>query len=178
MKHLIALIAVAVHRDITATINVQVPEHEILVLQAVHGEDNVYPGAATGRHAALDPDAEFTRLCDKYGQDAVRDAYGAAARGDIRRAVLSGSCGQSDDTIGTIQLEGPDSKVGGQQSQARAEDAPQQQPGADDDAQYGNPTMQWSKAQLHEYAQANGIEVDPDATKAAIFQAIKAPVPA
>ena len=109
MKHLIPLTVVGVHRDITTTLSVSVPAHEVLILQAIHGRDNVYPGDESGE-TAIDPDAEFDRLNRKYGEDAVREAYGATGFGDIRRLVLAASTGTQDDDDTSIKLEGPDSK--------------------------------------------------------------------
>ena len=40
-KHLVPLLYVGVHRDITTTVQTQDAEHEIPVLQAVHGDSNV-----------------------------------------------------------------------------------------------------------------------------------------
>ena len=88
-KHLIPLLSVGIHRDITTTVHVQVAEHEILILQAVHGDSNVYPGEPTGAMTELDPATEPDRLMRKYGEDKVREAYGATFKGDIRRAPLA-----------------------------------------------------------------------------------------
>jgi hypothetical protein len=108
-KHLVPLLHVGVHRDITATVNVQVPEHEIAILQSVHGDSNVYPGEPTGTETALDVATEHDRLVRKYGDDPVRDAYGATAKGDIRRLVLAASTGTVEDKGYGVELEGPDS---------------------------------------------------------------------
>lgn len=108
-KHLIPLLFVGIHRDITTTVQTQVAEHEILILQAVHGDSNVYRREPTGAMAQLDPDTEHDRLVRKYGEDKVREAYGATYRGDIRRLVLAASTGTEEVKGYGIQLEGPDS---------------------------------------------------------------------
>lgn len=108
-KHLIPLLSVGIHRDITTTVHVQVAEHEILILQAVHGDSNVYPGEPTGAMTELDPATEPDRLMRKYGEDKVREAYGATFKGDIRRAVLAASTGTVEVQGYGIELEGPDS---------------------------------------------------------------------
>lgn len=108
-KHLVPLLFVGIHRDITTTVQAQVPEHEILILQAVHGDSNVYPRQPTGAMTHIDPDTEHDRLVRKYGEDKVRDAYGATYRGDIRRLVLAASTGTEEVEGYGIQLEGPDS---------------------------------------------------------------------
>jgi len=166
MKHLVPLVSVGVHRDITTTHYPQVPEYEIPVLQAIHGDSNVYPGEPTGQNAEIDADDEYDRLTRKYNENAVRDAYGVTARGDIRRAVLNASVGQAKESNTGIVLEGPDSKPAAAPKETDGQEAA------------GKPGAQWSKAQLLEHASAQGIEVDEDATKAQILDAIKAAVPA
>ena len=109
LKHLIPLLSVGIHRDITTTVQAQVAEHEIAILQTVHGDSNVYPGDPTGAMTALDPATEFERLQRKYGEDKVKDAYGVTARGDIRRLLEANSTGTVEDEGYGIQLEGPDS---------------------------------------------------------------------
>lgn len=112
MKHLVPLTVVSVHRDITTTLSTSVPAHEILILQAIHGRDNVYPGDESDE-TALDPDGEYERLTRKFGEDVVREAYGATAFGDIRRLVLEASTGTVEDDDSAVKLEGPDSKPAG-----------------------------------------------------------------
>ena len=109
MKHLVPLITVAVRRDITTTLSIAVPAHEIPVLHAIHGRDNVFPGEE-GDVTAIDPDTEFDRLGRKYGQEAVDTAYGATGYGEIPRQVEAASVGTVDDDETGIKLEGPDSK--------------------------------------------------------------------
>ena len=108
-KHLVPLLFVSVHRDITTTVQTQVAEHEIPILQAVHGDSNVYPGEPTGAQTAVEASTEYDRLVRKYGDDPVREAYGTTAKGDIRRAVEKASTGTVDDEGYGVQLEGPDS---------------------------------------------------------------------
>jgi hypothetical protein len=171
MKHLVPLFSVGVHRDITTTHYPQVPEYEIPVLQAIHGDSNVYPGEPTGQNAEIDADDEYDRLTRKYNENAVRDAYGVTARGDIRRAVLNASVGQVENENTGIVLEGPDSKPKSVKTGAPASDSAGQEAA-------GKPGAQWTKAQLLEYASAHDIDVDEDSTKAQILEAIKAAVPA
>ena len=108
-KHLVPLLYVGVHRDITTTVQTQVAEHEIPILQAVHGDSNVYPGEPTGAVTGIQLETEHERLQRKYGDEAVREAYGTTVRGDIRRAVEKASTGTVDDEGYGVQLEGPDS---------------------------------------------------------------------
>lgn len=170
MKHLIALIAVSVHRDITTTIAVSCPEHEIPLLQSVHGEDNIFVGEPTGDCAGFDPETEHQRLSDKYGSDALRDAYGVSARGDIRRSIEKNSQGEYAEENTGIVLEGPDSKPATPKSVKVAATQPDGATALPD----GKPTAQWSKAQLAEYAFAEGVDFDEADTKAVILAAINA----
>lgn len=171
MKHLVPLVSVGVHRDITTTHYPQVPEYEIPILQAIHGDSNVYPGEPTGQNAEIDADDEYDRLTRKYNENAVLEAYGVTARGDIRRAVLNASVGQVENENTGIVLEGPDSKPKSVKTGAPASDSAGQEAA-------GKPGAQWTKTQLLEYASAHDIDVDEDSTKAQIMEAIKAAVPA
>lgn len=110
MKHLVPLHSVGVHRDITTTLYPHVCEHEIPILQAIHGESNVYPGEPTGDVTRIDIDGEYDRMGRKYGDDAVRTAYGATGSGDIKRQVAANATGTEEEDDGGIVLEGPDSK--------------------------------------------------------------------
>jgi len=160
LKHLVPLFFVGVHRDITTTVQTQVPEHEIAILQTVHGESNIYPGEKTGESAEIDVDKEFDRLSRKYGEDAVLEAYGARAKGDIKRLVAENSTGTKEaDTYG-IQLDGPDTPAGGFKKPAEQEVA-------------GAPSLAWSKAQLIELAEVHGVHLEPNASKPAILAAIE-----
>lgn len=125
MKHIVPILSVGVNRDITTTIYPQVPEHEILVLQHVHGESNVYPGDVVDE-TALDADREYERLCSKYSESAVREAYGATAKGDIRRLVQANATGTREDERPAVVLEGPDSSA--QAATKTAAEAPAEAP--------------------------------------------------
>lgn len=167
IKHLVPLFLVGIHRDITATPQTQVPEHEIPVLRSVHGDGNVYPGEPTEAMTLLDPANEYDRLVRKYGPDAVHDAYGTnTAKGDIRRAVLAASAGTEEVKTAGVQLEGPDSPV--LRQSVPAKDVVR--PAGDTDT----PSLQWSKAQLLAHATKHGIPSDPAASKPAILAAIEA----
>lgn len=165
LKYIVPLIAVAIHRDMTTTIHTAVPEHEVPILKAIHGRDNVYPNGPNGEASLLDADAEFDRLNRKYGEDPVGNAYGTRAEGDIRRAVEDNSTGTQEDEKSGVQLEGPDSPVGGAATAIKA---------AEGGDAAGAPSVQWSKAQLTAYAVQRGLEVSEGATKAQLLEAIKA----
>lgn len=111
IKHLVPLYFVGVHRDITTTVQAQVPEHEIPILREMHGETNVYQREQTGQDTAIDIDGEFNRLVRKYGEEKVLAAYGApaVAQKEIVKAVRENSTGTVEDEGKGVQLEGPDS---------------------------------------------------------------------
>jgi hypothetical protein len=84
------LIAVQVHRDAMTKIPAFVPAHELRVLRAVHGKDNVYPiPDVEAGSVELDPAAEGSRLREKYGEGAVVAAYGEGFDEAIFDAVSS-----------------------------------------------------------------------------------------
>lgn len=163
MKHLIPLIFVGIHRDITTTLQVEVPAYEIPVLMSVHGDSNVYERDLTGGTAAIEIDMEYERLTRKYGDEAVRDAYGATAKGDIRRAIINSSVGEQEDDKSAIQLEGPDSKPAAKVAGPAPGAAPVM----------GPPSAKWSKSDLSKHAQAQGIDVAPEWSKVEILDAIQ-----
>lgn len=110
MKHLVPTINASVRRDAMTTIPVLIPAHELEILYSIHGKDNVYEGEPGEHELAIDARGEFDRLALKYGDVMVREAYGAAADGDIRRLVEANSTGTVEEEQAGIQLEGPDSK--------------------------------------------------------------------
>lgn len=111
MKHLIPLLSVTVNRDITAKPRTQVGEHEIPILKAIHGEDNVFVHGPVGEATAIDIDREVDRVQRKFGKEAVFDAYGARADRDIRRTLSEVSVGTVEDSQSAIRLDGPDTKT-------------------------------------------------------------------
>lgn len=78
-KH--ALINVEIQRghDVIVT---EVPAHEIDILRAVHGVNNVREGEPTGEHVLLpdSADSEFLRLQGKYRRINAQDPVGIAHR--------------------------------------------------------------------------------------------------
>jgi len=78
-KH--ALIHVEIQRghDVIVT---EVPAHEVDILRAVHGVNNVREGDATGEHVLLadSADAEYLRLQGKYRRINAADPVGIAHR--------------------------------------------------------------------------------------------------
>ncbi len=85
----VPLIAVNVRRDAMTTLPNSVPQHEIAVLNAVHGKDNVYPSDEVVGSVELDPAAEGERLVAKYGEGPVHAAYGPGFDVRIAEAIAS-----------------------------------------------------------------------------------------
>ena len=78
MNMLIPVIALVITRDPMTILPREVPEHEVAVVQAVFGEDNVeVTGKVEGAVIELDSALEADRLVQRYGQEAVEKAYGA-----------------------------------------------------------------------------------------------------
>jgi hypothetical protein len=67
--------AVTVRRDANTITPINVPEHEFTVLRVTHGKENVVIGEPIGT-VELNPDHEFERLSNKYGQAKVVKVYG------------------------------------------------------------------------------------------------------
>lgn len=84
MNMLIPMVAITVTRDPMTILPREVPEHEVKVAQAVFGEDNVeVHGPVEGAAVELDSALESERLVQKYGQEAVAQAYGVNFKGAI-----------------------------------------------------------------------------------------------
>lgn len=87
MPILVQMVAVMITRDAQTILPRDVPAHELPVLHAVFGEDNVQlqegvnPGAVE-----LDPANEAERLAGKYGTDALERTHGKNFAGAIVRA--------------------------------------------------------------------------------------------
>ena len=111
MKHLVPLLTAQIRRDITTTVNVTVPEHELDILRQIHGDNVFGVSEKTADCSVLDPSDEFDRLCRKYGEEATCDTYGnpAKAKQELRKLIEAASAGTQEDDMSGIRLEGPDS---------------------------------------------------------------------
>lgn len=83
---LVSAVIASVDKDTMTSITREIPAHEVDVLKAVFGKDNVRQERAAAP-VALDLDKEFERLSAKYGPAAVEDAIGK--EGAVRRAALA-----------------------------------------------------------------------------------------
>ena len=102
MNMLIPVIALVITRDPMTILPREVPEHEVAVVQAVFGEDNVeVTGKVEGAVIELDSALEADRLVQRYGQEAVEKAYGGNFKGAIDKeckaiAVEASATGERD----------------------------------------------------------------------------------
>lgn len=84
MNMLIPVVALVITRDPMTILPREVPKHEVAVVQAVFGEDNVeVKGEVEGASIELDSSLEADRLVQRYGQEAVEKAYGGNFKGAI-----------------------------------------------------------------------------------------------
>ena len=85
----IPLLTVNVKRDAMTLIPATVPQHEVAVLRAIHGDTNVYDTDEAPGSIELDPAAEGERLAAKYGEQAMVKAYGPGYAAAIGQVVSS-----------------------------------------------------------------------------------------
>lgn len=108
MKH----VNVLIRRDVAAQIPRTVRDHEVPLLRLVHGKSNVTIVSEKAVKEAIDPAAEFERLCRVYGYDARKEAF--------RAEIIYGVDGRELAEL----LEADREKVArAEQEQARAEAA-------------------------------------------------------
>lgn len=85
-----------IRRDAHTTTPVNVPEHEVPILQEIFGEENVQTpeGLSVAEHGLGEPvgempaqDDEFGRLSAKYGAKVVEEVYGKKASRGLETAM-------------------------------------------------------------------------------------------
>lgn len=90
------LFSVKIRRDAHTTTPVDIPEHEIPIVQEIFGEEHVQTmeglsiaenglGASCGE--VPDPEDEFGRLSAKYGSEVVEAVYGKKASRGLETAM-------------------------------------------------------------------------------------------
>ena len=90
------LFALKIRRDAHTTTPVDIPEHELPIIQEIFGEENVQ--TADGRSIeefgigdpvgeVPDPEDEYSRLSAKYGTDVVEAVYGKKASKGLETAM-------------------------------------------------------------------------------------------
>ena len=78
-KMLVATAALMVSRDAMTHVPVTVPAHEVEIMQALHGVENVRVLEQKTEPTEIDPAVEGERLEQKYGQGLIRELFGATA---------------------------------------------------------------------------------------------------
>lgn len=86
-KMLIATASLLVIRDAMTILPVSVPAHEVDVMKALHGEENVRVLDGKTEPVELDGETEAERLEAKYGPGTLSQAYGDAYKREIPRAM-------------------------------------------------------------------------------------------
>jgi hypothetical protein len=74
----VRLLRFFVRRDAATITTVTVPEHELTILRAIHGKDQVYPDPKdpVAGSCLIDPEGEYGRMSGKYGPNQVAAVYG------------------------------------------------------------------------------------------------------
>lgn len=93
---LVAAVTALVERDATTTLPVTVAAHELEVVKAVFGEENV-TGETPAGETVINLAEEPGRLERRYGADAVIATFGANFKGAITKAVTEHSKGEVDE---------------------------------------------------------------------------------
>lgn len=78
-KMQVACVDLMVTRDSMTHVPITVPAHEVEVLMALHGQENVRVLESSPGATEIDPDAEGERLTQKYGEGLIRELFGATA---------------------------------------------------------------------------------------------------
>jgi hypothetical protein len=92
------LFPVKIRRDAHTTTPVDIPEHELVILQEIFGEENVQTvdglsiaeyGLGEPSGEAPDQEDEFGRLSAKYGSAVVEEVYGKKASKGLETAMAA-----------------------------------------------------------------------------------------
>lgn len=143
-KILVAAVALSITRDPMTILPRELPAHEVPVVQAVFGEDNVEIHEDRKLEPVeLEAGGEAERLEAKYGGGALEKAFGANFKTGIAREMKAA-------TVGTVD-EGGSGEDGASQD-----------------------LMALNKAQLLAMAAERGVTADASMNKAAIVAAIEA----
>lgn len=85
-KILVACVMLTVTRDAMTILPAKVPAHEVEIMKAVHGEENVREIEGPADAVEIDPEGEAERLMQKYGREALEAAYGTNFKGKLAKA--------------------------------------------------------------------------------------------
>lgn len=95
---MIQLYTINIRRDAHTTTPVDVPEHEVSLLQEMFGAENVHnmdgkliedEGLGNSVGEFTQGDDEYGRLCAKYGGELVESVYGKRATKGLDNAIAS-----------------------------------------------------------------------------------------
>lgn len=86
---LVATAAVMITRDPMTILPATVPKHELPILHAIFGEDNVQEldDQSDAQPMEVDTEGEVTRLENKYGPGKLEDTHGKGYKSEIARAM-------------------------------------------------------------------------------------------
>ncbi len=87
MPQLIKSAAVQITRDAMTILPRTVGRHELPVLHAVFGEDNVQEIGEGDGPVEIEPENEVARLSARYGEGAVEKAFGASPKSAIAKLL-------------------------------------------------------------------------------------------
>lgn len=82
----VAAVALTITRDAMTVLPAVVPAHEVDIVKAVFGDDNVLVHDTAQEPRELDPATEAERLVAKYGPDALEKTHGKNFAGAVARA--------------------------------------------------------------------------------------------
>jgi hypothetical protein len=86
-KMLVAGVRLMVTRDSMTRLPVTVPAHEVEIMQALHGQENVQVLDEKTGPIGIDPEFEGERLTQKYGRGLITELYGSLAGPKLAKAA-------------------------------------------------------------------------------------------
>lgn len=72
----LVLLAITIRRDAQTITPTTVPQHELRLLTAIHGKEQIIEQEDDAGHIELDPSTEYERLAKKYGIERVVSTFG------------------------------------------------------------------------------------------------------
>ncbi|MDQ2150066.1 hypothetical protein RBI22_15210 [Alcaligenaceae bacterium C4P045] len=77
------VLQVTIRRDAQTITPTSVLEHELPVLRAIYGKENVQKTGTADKAREVETDQEYKRLADKYGMEALTTVYGDEESGRL-----------------------------------------------------------------------------------------------
>jgi hypothetical protein len=81
-------VSTSIRRDSFNTISTLVPAHEVVILQALYGEENITAGEKKGTYS-FDDASEMNRLARKYGAAQLAENMGKAWPTIVKTSITS-----------------------------------------------------------------------------------------